>query len=420
MLDMPPHKKEWISWLCVLLWSLVIYATVPFTRTISSVVRDHWGRELFTAFVLSVIILSAGALVLLLYRSGRAKRENYLWLILTALLGIYAAIGRRASPEESLHFVEYGVLGVLLFRAFSHRVHDPGIYVMAILSGAMIGLGDEVVQWLTPRRFFDFRDVWMNVFGIGLAQLAIAKGIVPSFIRRPVTSASVRRVCVLGTALLLFVGLCLSNTPVWTDRLVSVFPRLDYLRFKSSGMSEFGYRHVIPGMGIFYSRFTLDELTTMDRRRADEAAAILDAYMDPDKYVECIHIYTPVTDPFVHEARVHLYRRDHYRAVMPKHYNNRKMYALHATVAYRENEFMERFFSNTLATTHGYKMIPGHVALLREHLLPSEYVYESAVSRGLITRITLLQAWFVILLGVFLLGLIYIRAGREPRTEDYS
>ena len=39
-----------------------------------------------------------------------------------------------SNPEEAVHFIQYGALGVLLFRAFSHRMRDPMIYLAAALA----------------------------------------------------------------------------------------------------------------------------------------------------------------------------------------------------------------------------------------------------------------------------------------------
>ena len=63
-------------------------------------------------------------------------------------------------------------------------------------------------------------------------------------------------------------------------------------------------------MGVFFSRFTREELRSLDGARADEAARRLDEFRDPARYAEFLRTWTPVSDPFVHEARVHLFRRD--------------------------------------------------------------------------------------------------------------
>src|SRR5690606_31407348 len=46
------------------------------------------------------------------------------------------------------------------------------------------------------------------------------------------------------------------------------------------------------------------------RERAREGARILDRYRDRERYGEFLATYSPLRDPFLHETRVHLFRRD--------------------------------------------------------------------------------------------------------------
>ena len=87
-----------------------------------------------------------------------------------------------ANPEEAVHFLEYGVLGLLIYRALTHRVKDVSIYFMALMIGAMVGMMDEAIQWVTPKRFWGLNDIWLNFFAVGLTQVAFAKGLRPSII----------------------------------------------------------------------------------------------------------------------------------------------------------------------------------------------------------------------------------------------
>lgn len=379
-----------MAWLWATLFTLGIYVTVPFARVVSAFVGARWGREIFRDVVLLVIALGAGAAILALRRVRLARRRNYLWLVLVGMGFAYFTMGMQASPEESLHFVEYGVLGFLLFRALSFRTRDDGIYIAAALIGAIAGAFDEVIQWFTPRRVFDFRDIGFNMWAGVLTQFAIAKGFEPPHIEPGVRPATFRRICATGAGLVVLLWACLANTPEWTERIVRWFPRLEFVRHKASAMSDYGYRHEIPGIGVFYSRFTLDELRRLDRERADESARVLNAYHDPRKYGDFLTTYTPVTDPFLHEARVHLFRRDHYRAVAPKYSANPQQYALHVTIAYREHQFMAEFFPETLARSW-YRLRETDVEAMRREM-DASLSYESAVSDNLITRLT---AWQV-------------------------
>ena len=41
---------------------------------------------------------------------------------------------------------------------------------------------DEFIQWITPLRFWELKDIWLNAFSVALTQVAIAKGLQPSII----------------------------------------------------------------------------------------------------------------------------------------------------------------------------------------------------------------------------------------------
>ena len=55
MFARPPAQREWVSWLGVVLWSLLIFATIPLARAIEGVVVDAWGKQFFLYAVLIVI-----------------------------------------------------------------------------------------------------------------------------------------------------------------------------------------------------------------------------------------------------------------------------------------------------------------------------------------------------------------------------
>ncbi|MBD3871962.1 MAG: VanZ family protein, partial [Acidobacteria bacterium] len=58
------------------------------------------------------------------------------------------------QPEEAVHFLEYGVLGVLLFRALSTHIHDGSVFAAGALIGILVGIFDEIIQWFVPGRYW--------------------------------------------------------------------------------------------------------------------------------------------------------------------------------------------------------------------------------------------------------------------------
>lgn len=75
-------------------------------------------------------------------------------------------------PVERVHFLEYGILGYLVFMATTDSWKRPFIYSLLLVS--IIGIGDETIQWFLPSRVGDMRDVFMNSFG-GLLGIGIKR-----------------------------------------------------------------------------------------------------------------------------------------------------------------------------------------------------------------------------------------------------
>ena len=278
-------------------------------------------------------------------------------------------------------------LGVLTYRALAHRFHDVSIYFSAAIICGIIGMLDEIIQWLTPGRYWGLHDVWMNFLAGSLVQIGIAKGLTPSIIRAVPSRQNLQVLCRLSMAAVVLLGFSLLNTPELIDWYADRLPYLGFLKTNESVMTEYGYLYTDPDIGSFRSRLSPSELRQSDRTRAKEAAEILDRYKNRDEYKEFLKIYTPVSDPFVHEARVHLFNRDINFLRASRYYkDNQEAYSKRFTNAFRENQIMETYFRNTLHHS-AYVWSAEKLALAKKHLMHDKE-YESWVSRNLITRVS--------------------------------
>ena len=179
-----------------------------------------------------------------------------------------------------MHFVQYGVLSLLLQRAVAFRLPDASSYFVAALAGALVGCADEAVQWVVPGRYFGLRDIAINAFAASLVQVGLAMGIRPAGVART-TSRAGRRVALrialaLWAALLAFALNTPARVAVWAPRL----PGLAFLATNESTMMEYGHRYDAPDIGVFRSRLAPEELAREDATRAAAGAALLDAYRD--------------------------------------------------------------------------------------------------------------------------------------------
>ena len=153
---MPLGSRERRAWIAAGLWLAAIYASVYPARTLAEALR---ARGLLAPAVWGAFAL-AGVLVGVWLMRSRPGAWTLGILALAALV-LALCLRRIASPEEKIHFIQYGVLAGLLHGGLGSRpfwLRAPA----AILLAALAGLGDEVIQRYLPNRVFDWRDVQIN------------------------------------------------------------------------------------------------------------------------------------------------------------------------------------------------------------------------------------------------------------------
>ncbi len=410
-----------VSWLLAGLWSLAIFAVVPLAPTLQELVGERWGWQVFAYATLAVLATAGFAAIRHLARHGRGRPASYLWLAAVGSAFVGYTMLLRQTPVEAVHLVLYALLGGLCFRALSHRIHDWTIYLTASIIASIVGTLDEILQWLTPGRYWGLHDIWIDFLGAALMQVAIAKGLRPRIISGPVRPASIRALRRSGLLLLLVLGATLLNTPRRIAWYSQQLPFLAFLETNESVMLEYGHRISDPETGPFRSRLTRRQLRRTDAERGAEAAGILDRFRDHEAYRRFLKSYTPVVDPFVHEARVHLFRRDRHLqwARDPRRKGHRQR--VHLSIAWRENRIMEKYFPTVLGHS-GYVLSGQRIAWLRDNLLSDQELpareLESAVSRDLVTAVSERQVAGALALAALALVLLDRRYGIRRTDPD--
>jgi VanZ family protein len=394
-------KKKFFAWLWVALCAISIFLIVPVARTIQTFVSARWGRALFGySVVMAVAVSFFIVLYFLIFRLKIRSAANYLWLIVIAVIYVYFTLKRWRAPEEAIHFLEYGLLGYFLFRALSLSTRDKSIYLTAILIGSLAGIFDESIQWAVPRRYWDFRDVWLNALSGILFQVALWKGIRPKIISQKVCPRSVRKVSWLLAANILLLGLCLSNTPPRVARYTKALPFLAFLQ-REEVMHDFRYnRYDDPQIGAFTSRLTPEEMARIDNEQSGEFARILDEWQGKS-YEQFLQIYNATYSPFLYELRVHLFRRDK-KWQEAEGAKNEKTQEEALFIAYKENLIVEKYFGRTVQKS-SYLWDEEKKARLESQVDKNAF-YRSPVSPGFLGRVSEKAYWTVI--AVFLVLLL--------------
>lgn len=190
-------------WIGVIVYTLLLYATLPLGRPLLNLVKGVLG----SSFSLSMNLILAGIAVTLLASIGREKtepaRKPVLMIIGIVLMLVVSPI---AMPEERIHLIQYAGLGYLVLRAaqpLRHSGHHPSAHSPALdpfqrekidraggagyfkgESGWPWGLsspsgsGMKIIQWILPNRIFDLRDIFFNWVG-GIAGILLQAGTHP-------------------------------------------------------------------------------------------------------------------------------------------------------------------------------------------------------------------------------------------------
>jgi len=389
-------------WLVVGLWTALIFAAVPYANAVQQWIRTQLGEGVLRSAMIALVAISAVAVMVLLVRwRGGLRLRGFLWILGISAFTL-AWMSQLRIAAEPIHVVEYGVLAVLAFRALSHHLRDRAVYLAAAALTALVGTFDELLQWLTPGRFWDLGDVGINAaFGV-LVQLLIWQGIRPAAGAGRPHPRSLRVALRLIAVEVVVLGLSLLNTPPRIEWYAARIPGLGYLGTgRSTRMVEYGHRHVDPEIGRFRSRFTPPELERADRERGVAAGEILFRYRRYRRYHEFLLRYPPPRYPFLFEARTHLLYRQRLWARAGRARNDPAVERRLATEAYRENLILERYFPHTLKHS-GLALTPDLRQAIEALRNPGDR-FESEVSDWLLTgfsEVGVLWSLLIVLAGL--------------------
>jgi len=415
MLDRPPKEKEALSWLYAAVWVLLTFMIVPLARTLQGFVRDNLGPETFTYTVLAAIALGLAGAGWLAYRHSRAFALRHLWLIAVAAIFVVRTLQLSGNPEEALHFVQYGILAVLLFRALSHRTRDCSIYLSSAVLVALIGLLDEVFQWAMPGRFWGYGDILNNATAGVLVMIGVALGLRPSFIRG--WSGGMGRFLYFAAALVALTGLTFQNTPQRVAVYAEAIPFLSFLADGESMMVEYGYLYEDGENNVFRSRFSPKKLAEMDRQLGAAVAEILEPFTETESIRQFTPVYTPLKDPFLHEAGIHLFRRDyHLKLALADEPDDTTPALERFTISLRENQILERYFPTVMANSTRVWSAEQKASV--EAKADLNWHHDSRVSQAVITRYTAQQIFWPFSIAFVLLVIAGFLVSRRERIHS--
>lgn len=148
---------------------LGIYSTLYVARRITEFIRE---AGMLRVMVATAFVLAAVAVIMLIIKNPALRKPRVVLMLLVAAALYAAVIVPMSSPEEKLHFLEYGTVGVLAFLSTSEAWLTRKRFIFAALFTVAAGWLDEGIQALLPNRYYDLRDVGFNALA-GLMALSV-------------------------------------------------------------------------------------------------------------------------------------------------------------------------------------------------------------------------------------------------------
>lgn len=163
---MTETKKRW---LIAFGYVGFIYATLGVVRAPISFLRAHGVLRLSLGLMYVVCFF-------LLFGTLFKQRPAPLWryFVLCLIGGLYFLVGKWVrTPEEQIHFFQYGLVGVFYARALQlHWDSRVKVVVAALILATIAGTIDEILQGFLPSRHYDTRDIFLNAISAFLGLIA--------------------------------------------------------------------------------------------------------------------------------------------------------------------------------------------------------------------------------------------------------
>jgi hypothetical protein len=278
-----------------------IVLSAPFAQQAFGAIDARWPNQSETIILAATVVPASIAFVVAMWRIQQNRWRRYALLVLGVGIGVVYYRTMQPIFIETFHFIEYGVLAALFYRAW-HRVADWSVLALPILASSIAGSADEWYQWFIPIRAGEARDVGINCLA-AVAGVLFAAGVRPPLLA-PLRDGSPAR---LGR---------------WAATAIVVFAVFFHT-------VHIGHDVVDAEIGSFRSRFTRAELRDAARDRAvrwRRSPPVLQRRVSRE-------------DQYLTEGLWHVRRRDEFWT------------AGEIESAWRENRILETFYAPVLETT---------------------------------------------------------------------
>ncbi|HYN08329.1 MAG TPA: VanZ family protein [Vicinamibacterales bacterium] len=201
-----------------LILALAFGAAVVLTSPFVADVRDALRRSAGANYTLALNLIVFGAVALAgaaaVFRIRYRRLFRYSAIAAAFLAGAIYAWANALPGVERFHFIEYGLVTFLFYRAALPRAAasagslpaDLSLVVVPTIAALIVGTADEWVQWFVPRRYGEVRDIFLNAAAIGCGLLFSFGAEPPEGLRSRPTRRSLSLMTSLAAAAVLALG----------------------------------------------------------------------------------------------------------------------------------------------------------------------------------------------------------------------
>ena len=158
-------SKRIRRWMLAGIWTGLIYSTLYIMRPVCEFLKQYTR---FSFCINAGMAFFAVFIVLIFVRKKYIRKMSTYFLLFLVMAGYFLGMTLLSIPEERLHFIEYGVLAFLIYRALIPDFKNGLSYFAAFVITSFVGLGDEGIQYLLPNRYYQLKDVCLNSAGAAL------------------------------------------------------------------------------------------------------------------------------------------------------------------------------------------------------------------------------------------------------------
>jgi VanZ family protein len=291
--------------------------SAPVAGGLRSQLRTSFPQQFVWIVGSAIAALVAAGIVTALLRIRERRRARYGAMALS-LAGAVAfarwhATGRaEIDVVELFHFVEYGIITFLFYRAWK-PADDGSALILPVLAGLLVGTCEEWLQWFIPVRVGEMADVFLNLAAILCGVVFSVAADPPAHLTFRLRPGSPRRIARIAALVVLVFAL--------------------FFQFVHMGFSVSDDE-----IGSFDSRYPKAKLQALQLRKREE-------WRTHPLPLELHRISRE--DQYMSEGVVHVQER------------NRAWAAGDALTAWRENQILEHYYQPVLDTP-SYVSKTGH------------------------------------------------------------